>query len=327
MIDYNKALYRRNNAGQPTIWYGKPIHSTPFGFVEIQYGILGKTITKETIKTRRDPVDELQSKTNAKRKSGYKMLSEVSDSTSLPVEEKHIIAFLDTYLLHDRATSSGIMLPMLAKLYDNKGNKMFKDNKCYYVQPKLNGLRCLIGAKINTGDIFKPIKLVFQSREGTIWESLGNSFDSLEDYLLDILPDELLNKMVDEHYLLDGELYLYGHTVNEINSFVKDPRTKENKLLQFWCYDIAIPNMSQTLRLELLDEFIGDKCIYSLDHITHSSNKKRLVLVPTHECSSNTEASLFRYSCITAKFEGLILRDPDAENDLFPSVVRTLLMR
>ena len=92
--------------------------------------------------------------------------------------------------------------------------------------------------------MFKPVSLVFQSCEGTVW----NSLIDLEDYLLSIIPKNLLDKMLEEHYILDGEVYLPGHTVNEINHFVKDPKCKENKLLQYWCYDIAIEDYSQEER-------------------------------------------------------------------------------
>lgn len=58
---------------------------------------------------------------------------------------------------------------MLAKVYnDNVFNKI--SNRLG--QFKINGLRCLISAKRNEGDIFTPYKLLFQSREGTYWKSL-----------------------------------------------------------------------------------------------------------------------------------------------------------
>lgn len=39
--------------------------------------------------------------------------------------------------------------------------------------------------------------------------------------------------MIEEHYILDGELYLPGHSVNEINHFVKDPTCKKINLFNF----------------------------------------------------------------------------------------------
>ena len=61
--------------------------------------------------------------------------------------------------------------------------KYGKKNPVMLGQPKINGLRCLITASRNN-DMFKPYNLKFQSREGVVWNTLGN----LEDYLLSVLP-------------------------------------------------------------------------------------------------------------------------------------------
>ena len=138
---------------------------------------------------------------------------------------------------------------MLAKVYDNTNNKLFKKVSKYIGQYKINGLRCFISAYHNNNDLFGTIRLKFQSREGTYW----NSLHVLESYLLDVFPKKLIDAMIEEHYILDGELYLPGHSVNEINHFVKDPTCKENKLIQFWCYDIAIDNVAYERRNKFID--------------------------------------------------------------------------
>ena len=305
MINYNLAYYRRNNKGQPTIWYGVAFNN----IVEIYYGILGKTITNETIKTNRGGEAELKSRIASKRKSGYKMLSELSDSNTLPVEEVNVLAYLETYLSYDRTTADGNMLPMLAKLYDNKNNKMFNKGIIYGAQFKINGLRCFIGAKVVVGDMFKPIRLTFQSREGTMWNTLTN----LEDYLLKSIPLDLLNLMVEENYILDGELYLPEISVNDINHFVKNDKVDGNKNLQFWCYDIAIDNMSQDKRLSILDEHLFN---YQFDincKETHYTNTERLVYLQNYNCSTGGSALALRNMSIDYGFEGIILRDLNVE--------------
>lgn len=315
MINYNKALYRKDNKGNPCIWFGtaNELDST----ITIQYGILGKTITKEVIKCARNAASELNSKINTKRKNGYVTLSDVSDSAILPVEESSIIAYLTTYLPSDRQSSTGAMLPMLAKLYDNTNNKMFTKVKHYIAQPKINGLRCEIGAKSNDSDLFKPVKLTFQSREGTYWDSLSN----LEDYLLKAIPTELLRLMVEENYLLDGELYLPGKTVNDMNSLVKNTKNEDNKYVQFWCYDIAIPEMSQHKRLDILKYHLRDYYYNVAGLIKNSDYKelqgtvfpKRLIYLGYQPCLHALDAVYLRDKYIKWDFEGLILRDPDAE--------------
>lgn len=299
-----ETLYRRNNAGQPCFWTAKSTST----YIVITHGILGKNPITEHITTNRDHTSEILSRVNEKRKRGYKYLSELKDNVELPVGEIEIVQYLQTYLPYERTAGDGTMLPMLAKVYDNANNKIFKKVSFLYGQWKINGLRCFITAHRNEGDLFKPITLDFQSREGTHWKSLVD----LEDYLLYTLPTAIIDKMLEEEYVLDGEIYLPGHSVNEINHFVKDPSCKENKLLQYWCYDIAIQDTIQSARIvikhKLLDEFK-----HNFDKNTHLNNKERFIILPEIEITNDQQAIEFRNAFINNGFEGLILRNPDAE--------------
>ena len=302
---YTLALYRRNNFGQPCIWFAKEFDFTT---IEILHGIVGNAIIHEIIKTNRKPQDEIKSRIAAKRKSGYKYLNELKDNITLPVEGE-LLNYLNTYLPDDRTTIEGLLLPMKAKVYDNTNNRLFVKSSAYIGQWKINGLRCFISAYVNTGDMFKPIKLKFVSCEGTVWNSLIN----LEDYLLSVIDRQLLDKMIDEHYILDGELYLPGHTVNEINHFVKDPNCKENHLLQYWSYDIAIENMSQHARIDYLKSRQSDFVAWFIDKNAHLGNTERFVVLPTFDISNDNLALNARDKFIDLGFEGLIMRNPNAE--------------
>lgn len=305
IFNYKEALYRRNNKGQPCFWIAVKydIHS-----ILISHGIVGKNTIEEIVPTNRDVNVEIQSKINDKRKTGYKYLSELKDNNSLPVEGT-LLDFLNTYLPINRTTSDNNLLPMLAKVYDNTNNKLFKNTSTYFGQYKINGLRCFVSAYDNSSDLFKPIGLKFQSREGTIW----NSLSELEDYLLHAIPSNVLNKMVDENYILDGELYLPGHSVNEINHFVKDPNCQENKLIQYWCYDIAIEDTTQDCRLSYLYHNLNMFMCYFRNVHEHISNEERLVVLPYCIVDSDERAIRLRNRNIELGFEGLILRNPYTE--------------
>lgn len=297
-----KTLYRRNNHGKPCYWHAECISQNVY---DIHHGIVGGANIITTVCTKRASIDEVRSKYNEKLKQGYKFLDEIKDDTICPpVEESMLAQYLETYLPYDRTTSDGTLLPMLAKVYnDNVFNKI--SNRLG--QFKINGLRCLISAKRNEGDIFTPYKLLFQSREGTYWKSLYH----LENYLLEILPDWLLDKMIDEDYVLDGEIYLPGYSVNEINHFVKDPKCIENAMLQYWCYDIAIQDYTQFKRIEELYTIKSPKHIRCKED--HLNNIDRFVVLPIVEISSTEKARQMRDKFIDIGFEGLILRDPNAE--------------
>ncbi len=304
-FDYKRALYRRNNFGQPCVWFCKPRNDYS---VEVYHGIIGKNISCSIFHTKRNVNDECKSRFLAKRKVGYKYLNELKDNVTLPVKDS-LPSFLNSYLPEYRTNANGNLLPMLAKVYDNNNNKLFKKVDTYIGQYKINGLRCFITAQYNSGDLFKPISLVFQSREGTIWKSLTN----LEEYLLGVLDNNFVLRMIEEHIALDGEVYLPGHTVNEIDHFVKDANCAENKLLQYWCYDLAVDDYSQDCRTDMLiDVFSNDVYVFH-DKNEHLNNKYRFVVLPPYYIDNDYRAIETRDSFISYGFEGLILRNPNAE--------------
>lgn len=307
-IPYQLALYRRNSSGEPYVWYCSKFDDET---VQVQHGTVGGKIVKEFYKTHRDVDKEVKSRINAKLKVGYKPIHEIKDSSTLPVEGhvEYIRAWLDTYLPINRTTSEGIILPMLAKAYDDK---VFDRCSWYIGQWKINGLRCLIKVIKNIGDLFKPFSLQFQSREGEIW----NSLPTLEDYLLHVIPQNVLIELYQNDIALDGEVYLPGgYTINQINHFVKDPTCVENKALQFWCYDIAVENMLQYNRNNFILNKFHDNVKVFTDKDSHYNNTERFIVLPTYEVGADWEAKNARNSFIELGFEGLILRNPNVEYD------------
>ena len=77
-------LYKRNAQGKPLVWSAEEVvNHTPNGrvtYIVINYGLVGGTLHRETINITKKNVNELQSRINAKRKEGYKELSELKDS-------------------------------------------------------------------------------------------------------------------------------------------------------------------------------------------------------------------------------------------------------
>lgn len=305
-----KPLYRRNNLGRPCFWEAKASCSPTQNIIIVSHGIVGKAIQVEEIHVARNPKDEVESRYKQKRKQGYKFLDEIKDDNwSTPVKEDALLTYLETYLPYDRTTADGTLLPMLARTFNNTNNKIFNKTPIRIGQYKINGLRCIISAKRNNTDMFKPITLRFQSREGTYWNSLSN----LEDYLLTVIPNEFLNKMIDEDWELDGELYLPGYKVNEINHFVKDPKCKENKFIQYWCYDGIIDDTPQYRRLDILGQVFENKTYEFTSLNNHLNNKERFVYINNYTIENEDDAVKYRNLFIDLGFEGLILRDPDKE--------------
>lgn len=301
--NWQTALYRKDNSGNINIWQAE---EQDVCTIKIVHGRLdGKQII-EYIKTHRKPSDEIRSRKDAKRKIGYKFLSELKDNGELP-DPSGLVNYLETYLPSVRTTSDGSTLAMLAKSFDKANNK-FKKVDGYFGQWKINGLRCFIRAEEGDG-LFNDYHLTFQSREGTYW----NSLEVLEQRLIDALPISLLNLMCHEGYVLDGELYIPGYTVNDINSAVKNEANPLNKHVQYWCYDLAIEDTAQYKRFEILDEILGDFKPDYFEKRQHLNNLYSLIYLPHYTITSDEDAMKFRDQFIDLGFEGLIMRNPVEE--------------
>lgn len=296
-------LYRRNNNGVPTVWWAELNSGT--NSITVFYGLVRGNIRKEVYAvTQKDGQKELESRYNDKIKQGYTYLNELCDMQGLPPVEDGdndtLFNFLNTYLPKDLSNgNSNLLLPMLAKTYS--GN-VWKKVSCMYGQYKINGLRCIITA-YTQNDMFKPIRLCFQSREGIIWNTLEN----LGDYLLSVIPANIIRDMIDGYVALDGEIYLPGYTINQINHFVKDNNCLENKLLQFWCYDIMMEG-DQSSRNDYRYGIKSPTSFYNIEN--HYGNIERFIVLPSRYINNDNEAIETRNHYINIGFEGLILRNP-----------------
>ena len=295
-------LYRRNNNGMPTVWWAS--FNSDTNSIAVFYGLVRGNIRKEVYTvTQKDGNKELESRYNEKIKQGYQYLNEICDMHDRPpVEDENsleLFNFLNTYLPKDLSNgNSNLLLPMLAKTYN--GN-VWKKVSCMYGQYKINGLRCIITA-YTQNDMFKPIRLRFQSREGIIWNTLEN----LSDYLLSIIPANIIRDMIDGYVALDGEIYLPGYTINQINHFFKDANCVENKLLQFWCYDIMMEG-NQAHRNMYRYHIKKPTSFNSIKE--HYNNKERLIILHNKYITNDNEAIDTRNHFINLGFEGLILRN------------------
>lgn len=298
-------LYKRNSKNEPIFW---GINEDSKGNINISYGIVGGCRHYETINKKLIKANEFDSRLKSKRKEGYKELSELKDNAPLELTDNiSLINYLNNYLPKNNTTNDGFVLPMLAKVL--KDNKPFTKTE-YLGQYKINGVRCLIGAEQNLQDMFNPIRLTYYSREGTNWT---DKLYWMDEIILPAIKEDLLDAMIDEGAKLDGELYIPGQSVNNINSFVKTINLPQHTQLQYWCYDISIENMSYTARQKFKNENIN-RLAYSFDtYEQHLNNKSQLVLLPDISISSIADATRFRDKFISIGFEGLIIRNTSAE--------------
>lgn len=303
-------LYKRNAQGKPLVWRGYETEKADFIIVE--YGLVGGKLHKEQIPITAKTVNELESRVKAKRKEGYKELHELKDNNGsykiFNGSVNDILPYLNTYLPKYSTTSEGFVLPMLAKVLED--NKPFEKYGTMLGQWKIDGLRCIIGATDKSDDLFNPVTLTYHSRTGEDWTTKMCWMDKI---LLPKISKELLDMMIDEGACLDGELYLPGYSVNDINSFVKNTQLANHYKLQYWCYDICCENMSANIRQNIITWNISNSAAIFNTKEEHLNNKEQFVTLLPVDCSNINIALNYRDKFIDLGFEGLILRNPSAE--------------
>ena len=175
--------------------------------------------------------------------------------------------------------------PMLA--YPVSDKPINYDDKVF-MQPKLDGVRCLIQYDKKTG-------VTAWSRTGKQWKNIHHITSSLEQWFKS-----------NQTTVLDGELY--NHDLRDdfetIISLVRrqDPddidMLESRDLVQFHCYDIIHPDNSP---FEDRNRFVK-YCVNETDYVK---------LVSTMLCASDEDAKEIHAVNLECGFEGSILRTND----------------
>lgn len=306
-------LYKRNAQGKPLFWsIGRNIMSYVQAPIVIKYGLVGKEGRTEYVTTHRKVDDEIESQIKAKRKEGYKELKDLYDNAPTKLQDNinsqnYLYEYLNTYLPQFNTHSDGAFIPMLCKTLED--NKPFEKGS-YFGQWKINGERCIITATLEQG-LFELVKLHYRSREGVDWT---DKLSYLDDILLPCIPQDIIDMMIDEGVGLDGELYLPGYGINEINSFIKNTELPQHYKLQFWLYDICIENMSAWQRQAVLESnFDRYRLQNTISKEGHLNNTNKLVYLYNYNVADINEAIKMRDTFISLGFEGLVIRRKDAE--------------
>ena len=161
-----------------------------------------------------------------------------------------------------------------------------------FMQPKLDGVRCVIQAEFTP--VFKELKVKAYSRTGKEWKNIDH-------ILFNLAPWFKLNPNV----ILDGELYNHDFKddFESIISMVRktkptdEDRSKSAENVQFHCYDI----IDETKTFEERNNFIIQNV--PRNHCVHH--------VPTYTIESEVTAKLMHNQNLRDGYEGSILRTND----------------
>lgn len=225
-------LYKRAKTGAVQFWSIEVDHQN----IIKRSGKLGteNPLThKEFIKTGKNigkanqttPVQQAEAQAlsdwNKKRDEGYKSLEDLQITDHGTYVNAHgqdlcLEEMLDTLLPEFNTDAAGNVKPMLAKAVD--WNKV--TYPCH-VQPKLDGVRCLM--------VVNKEEITFLSRNGKPYTTLNHISDNLWKLGAGTVPD---------NFILDGEIYSNELTFQEIIAAVKKQRDNSLKL-KFRAYDIV----------------------------------------------------------------------------------------
>jgi len=139
-------------------------------------------------------------------------------------------------------------------------------SKPTFIQPKLDGVRCVIQYEPNVASVaskYEP-EVVAYSRTGKEWKNIDHILEQLKPFF-QRFPD----------IILDGELYNHDLRDNfeKIISLVRktkptdEDRLEASELTQFHCYDIIDEELPFDQRIEFVNEAFSNICpsIYIVD--------------------------------------------------------------
>jgi DNA ligase 1 len=179
--------------------------------------------------------------------------------------------------------------PMLAY---PAGDTPIDYSKPTFIQPKLDGVRCVI----QYGDGVSPGAIAY-SRTGKEWKNIDHILKQLKPFFAKY-----------PNVILDGELYNHDLRDNfeKIISLVRktkptdEDRLEASKLTQFHCYDIIDEALPFNQRMEFVSQFYFPRLFGSSIHI-----------VDTIRVLDEEEAQSIHKSNLKKGYEGSIVRTND----------------
>lgn len=311
--------YSKNSSGDIQGWRGVADEN---GKVLISVGLLtGKQttiISTVEAKANRTPhqqaVLELKAKERQKHNGGYKTALELGIDTN---DERVLLFELDKKLSINKTDINNILKPMKAQT--------FKEGKIKYpviCQPKINGYR-------TTAVLLKPMTTDLFNQNAKLEAKLLTKEG--HEYIMPHINTDLSKLWyMDTSIVFDGELYKHGDKISELKRRVRMRKSDSNtisnnslpsEVVKFCVFDLSIAEISQIERLKIKDGMLlqCNEIYYNSNRNTYefsnASNHKysSIVNVRATIIYSDAEAFKHRDAAIASGFEGIVLRDLDAE--------------
>lgn len=208
----------------------------------------------------------------------------ISEASS-KIETKMSTGYFNTIEEAEEKGGAAVMLPMLAKSYD-KESKKIDWNRPIFIQPKLDGMRCLA--------ILKGGSVELLSRKGKVIDTVPH----IHQMLLALANDRL---DPEETVVFDGELYAHGKTFQENMRLIKKYRRDETESVVYHVYDTV------------LDEPFSKRFAALTGYVHHLRNNftilsSAIALVETAPLIEESQVRMFHSSFVGQGYEGSIIR-------------------
>ena len=269
--DYNGFVIRRH-----TYQYGGKVTDQPE--IVITKGKAKRTVTEQARLEYNSHIKKYQDK-------GYKLLEKDINTYSLEDLNKILPEFT--------TDANGFQKHMLAKQADKVSSSTFE--KEWYASRKIDGTRCSF--------YYKDGVIKTASRGGGDYDPACQHF----------INNEKLISFFENHpdYILDGELYKHGKSLQQISGAARlEKNAYDCDWLEYYIYDVMIPNMPFKDRLEILEEIKEELGLGFNPERIWKEGELQMQMVPQVKVSGWLNIKNLHDKYVSEGWEGVVIRDP-----------------
>lgn len=204
---------------------------------------------------------------------------------------------LSTFIPKFATDANGVRKHMLAKSADKVSESTINKVKYWYASRKIDGVRC---------SMFWDGKEIKTSSRG------GGHYDYSTSH---ITKHPVLIEYFKKHpdAVLDGELYKHGKSLQQISGAARlEKNAVDCDWLQYFVYDMMIPNVPFKDRLKLLIEFAKEVHIGFDPYHVFKDGDLQVQIVPQTKVSGYDNIMKLHNKYVEEGWEGVVIRDPNA---------------
>ena len=268
---YNGFVIRRH-----TYQYGGKITNQPE--IVITKGKAKRTVTEQARLEYNSHIKKYQDK-------GYKLLEKDINTYSLEDLNKILPEFT--------TDANGFQKHMLAKQADKVSASTFE--KEWYASRKIDGTRCSF--------YYKDGVIKTASRGGGDYDPACQHF----------INNKKLISFFENHpdYILDGELYKHGKSLQQISGAARlEKNAYDCDWLEYYIYDVMIPNMPFKDRLNILEEIKEELNLEFNPERIWKEGELQMQMVPQVKVSGWLNIKNLHDKYVSEGWEGVVIRDP-----------------